>query len=159
MAGLSKFLSTFPLRGTSGLTLGDPALLTISIHVPLAGNVCRCRIQRTVINNFYPRSPCGERPLPITGPQHGKLFLSTFPLRGTSGRGIFKRNVSNFISIHVPLAGNVRQSASSWRARGVISIHVPLAGNVSPPLPPPLGGEISIHVPLAGNVAQTSLTS
>ena len=56
--------------------------------------------------NFYPRSPCGERPI-----------VSRFVI-------IVKK-----ISIHVPLAGNVGEGQGLDLLNG-ISIHVPLAGNV-----------------------------
>ena len=101
------FLSTFPLRGTSYIPadrLGDQSIsihvplagnvldypvgaavgMGISIHVPLAGNVeglcdlARCR------QHFYPRSPCGERRTTIDLSAALTSFLSTFPLRGTS---------------------------------------------------------------------------
>ena len=101
---------------------------------------------------FYPRSPCGERPaqrvpclrrtkisihVPLAGNvgawSSGNLdapvFLSTFPLRGTSR-----------MSTHpLPATGNFyprspcgeRQQPGVRDARvDVISIHVPLAGNV-----------------------------
>ena len=79
------------------------------------------------------------------------IFLSTFPLRGTSERRR-RGDVLCGISIHVPLAGNVRfpqldrpppphfypRSPCGERQSGLrgrlrtwnISIHVPLAGNV-----------------------------
>ena len=102
----------------------------ISIHVPLAGNV--------------------SYRLPTTSAF--SVFLSTFPLRGTS-RAARERAGVRQISIHVPLAGNVRFSRRA-AARREISIHVPLAGNVV--LVSAYRGLvicISIHVPLAGNVS------
>ena len=57
-----EFLSTFPLRGTSRQTPRDPA----------------------GAENFYPRSPCGERRKKLGEARIDILFLSTFPLRGTS---------------------------------------------------------------------------
>ena len=57
------FLSTFPLRGTSGAYNGPALINNISIHVPLAGNVPIVAGFAAIIEKF----------------------LSTFPLRGTSG--------------------------------------------------------------------------
>ena len=57
----SQFLSTFPLRGTSKASLTEEVSKTISIHVPLAGNVRSRRSTRQASRYFYPRSPCGER--------------------------------------------------------------------------------------------------
>ncbi len=108
----STFLSTFPLRGTSShywclerthrhfyprspcgerllLCLVSPPQSTISIHVPLAGNVSTTTV---------------HTPTPMS-------FLSTFPLRGTSRRHKWPLNMG-IISIHVPLAGNVRHAST-----------------------------------------------
>ena len=83
------------------------ALRRISIHVPLAGNVETAGALAAIAMHFYPRSPCGERPsvchglcawsiisihVPLAGNvvwtemcgAINELFLSTFPLRGTS---------------------------------------------------------------------------
>ena len=55
---------------------------------------------------FYPRSPCGERRLYYATSAEDNIFLSTFPLRGTSTYQDLVALGEN-ISIHVPLAGNV----------------------------------------------------
>ena len=79
-----------PLAGN--VAFGERYALTgyISIHVPLAGNVSLFALTATQSQNFYPRSPCGERPM--------LLLIS-------SGRAS--------ISIHVPLAGNVGYARGS----------------------------------------------
>ena len=129
MVQLAKFLSTFPLRGTS------------AAYHNRDDDLC----------HFYPRSPCGERQAAslISAPM--KIFLSTFPLRGTSRLHRLLHVLSD-ISIHVPLAGNVLHSFATayWTSyfyprspcgerqanysfglfKSRISIHVPLAGNV-----------------------------
>ena len=128
----------------------------------------------SLYQDFYPRSPCGERRLPRRAPPARLTFLSTFPLRGTSALW----DILFFpilISIHVPLAGNVFYVwtgyvyrvifLSTFPLRGTshgvfcvfdrrhISIHVPLAGNVGHhPQAEYIALIISIHVPLAGNV-------
>ena len=121
-----------PLAGNV-LTLGDPALAPegisihvplagnvlwfeetgedkpgISIHVPLAGNVVLGDPSTPILTgDFYPRSPCGERRVGDRYDVSGQRFLSTFPLRGTSGLETASDEASGLISIHVPLAGNV----------------------------------------------------
>ena len=124
------FLSTFPLRGTSRASWYSP----------------------TQASNFYPRSPCGERPGGRDKGGYMTAFLSTFPLRGTSLRAVRSLRCRK-ISIHVPLAGNVARRRPNYQKpqyfyprspcgerhvrddfkyfRVDISIHVPLAGNVS----------------------------
>ena len=140
-----------PLAGNVGTWNMCVQQRHISIHVPLAGNVPATLAATCSGRYFYPRSPCGERHKASNKAMSVAIFLSTFPLRGTShGIGV---DVQGFgISIHVPLAGNVRISVPVFH-NVLISIHVPLAGNV----PVRWGGsnttrEISIHVPLAGNV-------
>ena len=102
------FLSTFPLRGTSGIP--------DTIH--------------GIFGYFYPRSPCGERH------EHGEegwwywKFLSTFPLRGTS----FVPCVVMphlLISIHVPLAGNVSEPYIFISELSVFLSTFPLRGTSS----------------------------
>ena len=145
----------------------------ISIHVPLAGNVRHVAGGFRLHRHFYPRSPCGERPGKVDARGRGLAFLSTFPLRGTSVSFTPADNWS-YISIHVPLAGNVQVAGFS-----------PTAGRYFYPRSPcgerrhdanylirrlnfyprsPCGERrkrlcasrrpnyISIHVPLAGNV-------
>ena len=126
------------------------------------------------LHNFYPRSPCGERPHhAATGERENNISIHV-PLAGNVALSWDDIDIGN-ISIHVPLAGNVLSAiCAKIRAHG-ISIHVPLAGNVwldSPYNPAhhyfyprsPCGERrlrrvlglschvISIHVPLAGNV-------
>ena len=125
----AEFLSTFPLRGTScyfnifvvyrTISIHVPLAgnvdeklrvdvipKLISIHVPLAGNVLQAQALVLLFKHFYPRSPCGERLVPAVVEPMAKIFLSTFPLRGTSIKNKSSRPPTK-ISIHVPLAGNV----------------------------------------------------
>ena len=83
----ANFLSTFPLRGTSQVWRGEWEWYDISIHVPLAGNVIR---RNTLIMD----TRCISIHVPLAGNVPYLVwcntglyrFLSTFPLRGTSGR-------------------------------------------------------------------------
>ena len=128
----SAFLSTFPLRGTSGTASAKRRRQSLFLSTfPLRGTSLPRRYCRSLLSHFYPRSPCGER-------------LG-------SGVSVAENAV---ISIHVPLAGNVACRCSSMKHKRAISIHVPLAGNVSfsPPHSSNFTFSISIHVPLAGNV-------
>ena len=110
MTRAKRFLSTFPLRGTS---------------------LCSAR-QRRPPRYFYPRSPCGERPMPV-----------------------FASPIFCAISIHVPLAGNVPQTNIMAECYYIdISIHVPLAGNVTPePVIPALAALFLSTFPLRGTSA------
>ena len=128
---VSAFLSTFPLRGTSGVCrcrLSWPPYFYP--RSPCGERLLFLLAENVRIKYFYPRSPCGERLSPTRGvsplvmisihvPLAGNVqglawlyaryhaFLSTFPLRGTSGKGHISIGIIFAISIHVPLAGNV----------------------------------------------------
>ena len=126
-------------------------------------------------DNFYPRSPCGERPTRIDTHRCKSIFLSTFPLRGTSGL-LGCAPPAHPISIHVPLAGNVNPQLrwfctftlflSTFPLRGTSTGDGIGRGKRSDFYPRSPCGErprckiielypdaISIHVPLAGNVS------
>ena len=62
------FLSTLSLRRATGCLKLLATLIPISIHALLAESDEPPRVIREPANNFYPRSPCGERPLEILLP-------------------------------------------------------------------------------------------
>ena len=78
---------------------------------------------------FYPRSPCGERP-------------RVSPT--------YRRELA--ISIHVPLAGNVRVAHKRYVMLPKFLSTFPLRGTSRSTAILSLKSSISIHVPLAGNV-------
>ena len=123
--------------------------MSISIHVPRAGYDGDIRRGQALAHHFYPRTPCGVRRNPPILKFHFGIFLSTYPVRGTTA------DVAGFvrgegISIHVPRAGydgragilrgrqrhfyprtpcGVRQlNRGRGGPKGCISIHVPRAG-------------------------------
>ena len=66
----SQFLSTLSLRRATGLGLIAAGLYHISIHALLAESDSSLRSRLGGVEDFYPRSPCGERralPLPTSG--------------------------------------------------------------------------------------------
>ena len=94
--GYVSFLSTFPLRGTSPLSRYCRPPEEFLSTFPLRGTSLRITLYFVCPSYFYPRSPCGERP----GVNHA------VPVH------------TQEISIHVPLAGNVRTLP------GVIAVRV-----------------------------------
>ena len=58
-----KFLSTLSLRRATCFRIPYWFKVTISIHALLAESDSAPRITPTASRNFYPRSPCGERPV------------------------------------------------------------------------------------------------
>ena len=102
---------------------------------------------------FYPRPPCGGRPIfpkdglyhslflstsPLRGTTTGSLrrirksfkFLSTSPLRGTTGGVPFQRHVDLHFYPRPPCGGRPNFGCGIHAER-LISIHVPLAGDDS----------------------------
>ena len=58
--------------------------LHISIHAPREGSDCCRSFQTGAPRYFYPRSPRGERPGPLTSSVLKCVFLSTLPARGAT---------------------------------------------------------------------------
>ena len=83
----SVFLSTLSLRRATTPVMRAPAEYFISIHALLAESdrLSRTRFKRK--QNFYPRSPCGERHIPRSAVPHTRKFLSTLSLRRATCRG------------------------------------------------------------------------
>ena len=75
------FLSTLSLRRatTSNVVIRDSTY--ISIHALLAESDLQSCCRDCPIWDFYPRSPCGERPCPTLTLQLSVAFLSTLSLR------------------------------------------------------------------------------
>ena len=150
----------------------QPVLLGISIHVPLAGDDSALENQYAGEEHFYPRPPCGGRPI-AAGPSY---FLPNFYPRPPCGGRLVRarrRWVGLLISIHVPLAGDDAFDfiatdidaafLSTSPLRGTTSAVFSHATQVKFLSTSPLRGttvfhsrdcrkhRISIHVPLAGD--------
>ena len=97
----------------------------ISIHALLAESDRLLLSKEVTYGNFYPRSPCGERP---QGPLHRGavgIFLSTLSLRRATVLDALSKEASTFLSTlslrRATQAGNIVNAAIS------ISIHALLA--------------------------------
>ena len=144
-----KFLSTLSLRRatTSLVVIGTNC--DISIHALLAESDPKQAALRTSQADFYPRSPCGERPVlysvnrwttrisihallaesdlsPSSAAVIANLFLSTLSLRRATLLDKYFREGSK-ISIHALLAESDLKVAPSSVFIGRISIHALLA--------------------------------
>ena len=78
-------------------------VIIISIHALLAESDCIINIINNIIDDFYPRSPCGERPHGCYSLRYPAQFLSTLSLRRATKRNQGKRGQIQ-ISIHALLA-------------------------------------------------------
>ena len=100
---ITQFLSTLSLRRATIPDREPAAGYLISIHALLAESDPTRWAPTCRISNFYPRSPCGERPL---WPRHGGVllaFLSTLSLRRATYL-VRDQRPSWGISIHALLA-------------------------------------------------------
>ena len=101
--------------------------LTISIHAPHAGSDDSAISRATELNNFNPRSPCGERRGILLWGWLPPEFQSTLPMRGATG--CKTRTAWSYpISIHAPHAGSDLFEGYMRRVDR-ISIHAPHAGS------------------------------
>ena len=80
-AVMAAFLSTLSLRRATVVQRNVPLGLLISIHALLAESDDTSKDTIKTVVNFYPRSPCGERPRLMCFWRFGRLFLSTLSLR------------------------------------------------------------------------------
>ena len=76
-----RFLSTLSLRRATSRPQRGPGLPGISIHALLAESDWASQILIVIIDNFYPRSPCGERHATQQTKTKANEFLSTLSLR------------------------------------------------------------------------------
>ena len=76
-----SFLSTLSLRRATLLLFHHGGNRAISIHALLAESDQKKTAHRAGGKNFYPRSPCGERPKQKQHKGAYKIFLSTLSLR------------------------------------------------------------------------------
>ena len=120
------FQSTHPLRGATSRRVQFTIVGKISIHAPLAG--CDRSVGALACPPIYfnPRTPCGVRRIGLTGLFTCILFQSTHPLRGATPDGLVFYLPNTFQSTH-PLRGATRIGGKR-EVTDEISIHAPLAG-------------------------------
>ena len=109
LAGVLRFLSTLSLRRATSST---PAVRSQFMHFyprsPCGERPVKWQFIR-YINNFYPRSPCGERPIQTLILLMERLFLSTLSLRRAT-YDTYAKVLRVNISIHALLA-----ESDSWQ--------------------------------------------
>ena len=100
---LLRFLSTLSLRRATNTPIKAYNIIKISIHALLAESDQNRPRPSTGIDNFYPRSPCGERQSCHRLTHHQSVFLSTLSLRRATSLTTYL-DTSSMISIHALLA-------------------------------------------------------
>ena len=109
-------------QAANGLANAPPE---ISIHALLAESDAHTAKNTSIAGHFYPRSPCGERPIILGHITTSQKFLSTLSLRRATTAPTVA-HVADLISIHALLAESdaVPLTIFSFTA---ISIHALLA--------------------------------
>ena len=121
-----EFLSTLSLRRATWLSPTRPIDNTISIHALLAESDLCHHISKNAAIDFYPRSPCGERPFLAAAASFRLLFLSTLSLRrATFLKSRRNKNPMLFLST-LSLRRATSLPSSGWGFM-LISIHALLA--------------------------------
>ena len=143
------FLSTYPVRGTTPQFLPSAQTRVISIHVPRAGYDQRPGAYVYIELHFYPRTPCGVRPVLPSQHHSPAEFLSTYPVRGTTWAGTASAQIEPVFLSTYPVRGTTRCNSPSSSSLS-ISIHVPRAGYDITVNLWYYTTSISIHVPRAG---------
>ena len=102
----SQFLSTLPAWGATPLqSVPRYGLCKFLSTLPAWGATIPQPRSQTVIENFYPRSPRGERHKVDSPFQLVEQFLSTLPAWGAT-QGLFYVLFLKVISIHAPRVGS-----------------------------------------------------
>ena len=92
-----QFLSTLSLRRATTFIIYSIIDKCISIHALLAESDPQTMRAPAPSQHFYPRSPCGERPIFAVRPYDAPIFLSTLSLRrATSCKSVLCRPPSDF---------------------------------------------------------------
>ena len=79
-----EFQSTLPVWGATAWDRMATALFEISIHAPRVGSDKGCTLIFGASKNFNPRSPCGERRIPVCLLPRLRIFQSTLPVWGAT---------------------------------------------------------------------------
>ena len=119
------FLSTLSLRRATSSIEEVSKYVVISIHALLAESDLATRKSYNVCGNFYPRSPCGERPDSLFFWDRRKR-ISIHALLAESDRNIANGERKEYISIHALLAESDIPNSGTFRSTH-ISIHALLA--------------------------------
>ena len=102
----SIFLSTLPARGATASQFFGFDVNQISIHAPREGSDSRLCRQPRRRQNFYPRSPRGERPGAIHEGVNEAYFYPRSPRGERRHYSMDAQDTVPYISIHAPREGS-----------------------------------------------------
>ena len=128
LAARSTPISIHALLAESDHSLNPPEVIQlISIHALLAeSDFWLISRTRSILHNFNPRSPCGERHIEVDDARGVNPFQSTLSLRRATTL-VTLSTLQIFISIHALLAESDLRGDSMQRENIPISIHALLA--------------------------------
>ena len=110
----ASFLSTLPARGATFRCARSTALEMISIHAPREGSDSLFLFRYRPRDNFYPRSPRGERRNAVKTVSFYTIFLSTLPARGaTAFKDYLAKRLIIFLST-LPARGATSRPKPLW---------------------------------------------
>ena len=102
---LSTFQSTLPVGGATICVFFCSICVFISIHAPRGGSDGAGNVIPPSVDDFNPRSPWGERLCHFVAFAGSKIFQSTLPVGGATGRPL-RPGGHHAISIHAPRGGS-----------------------------------------------------
>ena len=123
---IGTFLSTLSLRRATNINIHSVATSSISIHALLAESDRVVDGSKSSIEDFYPRSPCGERRFCLGAKADSVTFLSTLSLRRATRFSGALRATENHFYPRSP-CGERHNRIFHVRSFTSISIHALLA--------------------------------
>ena len=126
-----RFLSTLPARGATHESVHQYNAWDISIHAPREGSDGQLYGVCPVLQDFYPRSPRGERLLGAHAYASTELISIHAPREGSDEASTARESHRRYISIHAPREGSDGHPLRHGRIPRPISIHAPREGSDS----------------------------
>ena len=169
-----EFQSTLPVWGATWQKSSGSWHHPISIHAPRVGSDRACLRGCGVCLDFNPRSPCGERLIPVTTMSAARpyfnprspcgerrlllllalhlttTFQSTLPVWGATGNEV-GHAVTGHISIHAPRVGSDYLSQGGRQFYTNFNPRSPCGERLQTAMEKMMGQKISIHAPRVGS--------
>ena len=142
------FLSTLSLRRATLAMAGYTKAEIISIHALLAESDYTAIVCAPPTLNFYPRSPCGERPIMVGAGTMILPFLSTLSLRRATA-ALSGGTLSDVDFYPRSPCGERRSEGTTATSRATFLSTLSLRRATRWPVPAEKGSSISIHALLA----------
>ena len=140
-----------PRVGSDRHLLRGPGGLDISIHAPRVGSDPLSSGPVASLNDFNPRSPCGERPAPLPLPRSPPGFQSTLPVWGATTAAWGSVPTASVFQSTLPVWGATALVAAQHRVVDLFQSTLPVWGATRHLGRGVAGRRISIHAPRVGS--------